>query len=92
VQRALSGTFNAAQAGAKLVPEANIAFVDTKTLPAAAGWQVEAAIRVLRANWPIRQILALLKRISRFLRRTGESHHAQDEDTQLDSQTVQDHE
>ena len=39
----LSGTFNAAQAGAKLVPEANITHVDTKTLSAAAGWQVEAA-------------------------------------------------
>jgi DegV family protein with EDD domain len=36
----LSGTFNAAQAGAELVPEANITLVDTKTLSAAAGWQV----------------------------------------------------
>jgi len=32
----LSGTFNAAQAGAQLVPEANITHVDTKTLSAAA--------------------------------------------------------
>ncbi len=39
----LSGTFNAAQAGAKLVPEANVTLVDTKTLSAAAGWQVETA-------------------------------------------------
>jgi len=60
----LSGTFNAAQAGAKLVPEANITFVDTKTLSAAAGWQVEAAARALKANWPVGQILALLERIS----------------------------
>jgi DegV family protein with EDD domain len=59
----LSGTLNAAQAGAKLVPEANITFVDTKTLSAAAGWQVEAAARALKASWPIRQILALLERI-----------------------------
>jgi DegV family protein with EDD domain len=59
----LSGTLNAAQAGAKLVPEANITFVDTKTLSAAAGWQVEAAARALRASWPIRQVLALLERI-----------------------------
>jgi DegV family protein with EDD domain len=60
----LSGTFQAAQAGAQLVPEANITFVDTKTLSAAAGWQVEAAARALKASWPIEQILALLKRIS----------------------------
>ena len=59
----LSGTLNAAQAGAKLVPEASITFVDTKTLSAAAGWQVEAAARALKASWPIKQVLALLERI-----------------------------
>jgi DegV family protein with EDD domain len=60
----LSGTLNAAQAGAQLVPEANVTFVDTKTLSAAAGWQVEAAARALKANWPIRQVLVLLEQIS----------------------------
>lgn len=61
----LSGTFNAAQAGAKLVPEANITHVDTKTLSAAAGWQVEAAARALKAGWPKEQVLALMERIGR---------------------------
>jgi len=60
----LSGTFNSAQAGAKLVPEANITHVDTKTLSAAAGWQVEAAAQTVKAGWPIEQTLALLERIS----------------------------
>jgi len=60
----LSGTFNSAQAGAKLVPEANITLVDTKTLSAAAGWQVEAAARAAKAGWPKEQILALMERIS----------------------------
>ena len=59
----LSGTFNTAQAGAKLVPEANVTHVDTKTLSAAAGWQVEAAARALKAGWPQERILALLERI-----------------------------
>jgi len=59
----LSGTFNAAQAGAELVPEANITHVDTKTLSAAAGWQVEAAARALKAGWPQEKILALMARI-----------------------------
>ena len=60
----LSGTFNSAQAGAKLVPEANITHVDTKTLSAAAGWQVEAAAQALKAGWPMEQTLALMERIS----------------------------
>ena len=56
----LSGTFNAAQAGAELVPEANVTHVDTKTLSAAAGWQVEAAARALKAGWSKEQVLALM--------------------------------
>jgi len=59
----LSGTLNAAQAGAKLVPEANITHVDTKTLSAAAGWQVKAAARAQKAGWAKEQILALMERI-----------------------------
>lgn len=59
----LSGTFNAAQAGAELVSEANVIHIDTKTLSAAAGWQVEAAARALKAEWPIEQVLKLMKRI-----------------------------
>ena len=60
----LSGTFGSAQAGAALVPEANVTFVDTKTLSAAAGWQVEAAARAVKAGWPMPEILDLLERIS----------------------------
>lgn len=59
----LSGTYNSAQAGAKMVPEAKITFVDTKTLTAAAGWQVAAAAQARKAGWSIAQILGLLKRI-----------------------------
>ena len=59
----LSGTFNSAQAGAEMVPEANITLVDTKTLSAAAGWQVEAAARALKAGWSKEQALALMERI-----------------------------
>ena len=59
----LSGTFNAARAGAELVPEANVTLVDTKTLSAAPGWQVEAAIRAMKAGWAKDKILALMKRI-----------------------------
>jgi DegV family protein with EDD domain len=60
----LSGTYNSARAAAELVPEANIVHVDTKTLSAGAGWQVEAAARALRAGWAIEPVLNLMKRIS----------------------------
>ena len=59
----LSGTYDAAQAGAKLVPEANVTHVDTKTLSAGTGWQVEAAARAASAGWPKGRILKLIQGI-----------------------------
>ena len=59
----LSGTFNAAHAGAQMTPEANVTLVDTKTLCAVLGWQVAAAARALKAGWPLDKILALIDRI-----------------------------
>ncbi len=59
----LSGTVNSARAGAKLVPEANVTVVDTKTLAGAPGWQIEAAVRALKAGWSKEQILALMERV-----------------------------
>lgn len=59
----LSGTVNSARAGAKLVPEANVTVVDTKTLAAAPAWQIEAAVRALKAGWSKEQILALMERV-----------------------------
>lgn len=59
----LSGTVNAAHAGAEMTPEAHVTIVDTKTLCAAQGWQVAAAARALKAGWPLDQILALIERI-----------------------------
>jgi DegV family protein with EDD domain len=61
----LSGTVHAAQAGAALVPEVNVTVVDTKTLSAAAGWQVEAAGRGARAGWAKERILALMEKVGR---------------------------
>ncbi|MGD9148599.1 MAG: DegV family protein [Anaerolineae bacterium] len=59
----LSGTFNAARTGAEMVPEANVTLVDTKTLSAAAGWQVRAAAQAFKAGWPRDKVLALMERI-----------------------------
>ena len=63
ISSGLSGTVNAAQAGAAMVPEANVTIVDTKTLSAAAGWQVEAAARAGKAGWAMEQITALIERL-----------------------------
>jgi DegV family protein with EDD domain len=63
VTSGLSGTFNSARTGAEMVPEANVTLVDTKTLSAAAGWQVDAAARALKAGWSIEQVLPLIDRI-----------------------------
>ncbi len=60
----LSGTFNSAKAGAELVPEARVTHVNTKTLSAAAGWQVKAAARALKAGWTLEKILPMLQKIS----------------------------
>jgi DegV family protein with EDD domain len=63
ISSGLSGTYNAALAGAAQVPEANVTVVDTKTLSAAAGWQVEAAVRGMNAGWSKERILDLMANI-----------------------------
>ena len=59
----LSGTVNAAKAGAEMVPEAHVTIVDTKTLCAVLGWQVAAAARAVKAGWSREKVLALIQRI-----------------------------
>jgi DegV family protein with EDD domain len=63
ISSGLSGTIQAARAGAAQVPEAHVTFFDTKNLSVGAGWQVEAAAHALRAGWPIEKVLGLLERI-----------------------------
>ena len=59
----LSGTYHSALAGAEMVPEANVTHIDTKTLSAAAGWQVKAAAKAINAGWVTDKVLDLVKRI-----------------------------
>lgn len=63
ISSGLSGTVNAARAGAALVPEAHITVVDTKTLSVPAGWQVEAAAKAVKAGWQLDRVLAYLQNI-----------------------------
>jgi len=64
ISSGLSGTLNAARAGASMVPEARVTLVDTKTLSGAQGWQVQAAALAAKAGWAKGRILDLLNRIS----------------------------
>jgi len=59
----LSGSVNAAKAGAEMVPEANVTVVDCKTLSGVVGWQVSAAARAIKAGWPVERIVDLIQRI-----------------------------
>lgn len=63
ISSGLSGTYNAALAAADLHPDANITVVDTKTLSAAAGWQVEAAARVIKSGWALDKVKPLIRTI-----------------------------
>jgi DegV family protein with EDD domain len=64
ISSGLSGTVNAALLAAGMVPEANVSVVDSKTLSAAAGWQVEMAARAAQAGWPKDRIISMLDGIS----------------------------
>lgn len=61
----LSGTYNSALAGADMVPEANVTHYDTKTLCAAAGWQVEVAAKAIKAGWPMEKVLGVMERVGK---------------------------
>ncbi len=60
----LSGTLASAIAGAAMVPEAKITIIDTKTLGAPAGWQVEAAAKAIKAGWPLKRVIAYIEKIA----------------------------
>lgn len=63
ISSGLSGTLNAAKAGAAMVPQAHVTLVDTKTLSGAQGWQVHAAARAAKAGWAKDKILELIARV-----------------------------
>lgn len=63
ISSGLSGTYNSAVTAAGQVPEANITMVDTRSLSIEMGWQVEAAIRAVKAGWAKDKILELLNQV-----------------------------
>ena len=64
ISSGLSGTLNAAHMAARLVPQANITYIDTKTLSIAAGWQLEAAAKAFKRGWPKEKVLSLVNNVA----------------------------
>ncbi len=63
ISSGLSGTFNSARTASEQVENANITLVDTRSLSVEMGWQIEAAIRGIKATWETEKILTLMKKV-----------------------------
>ncbi len=64
ISSGLSGTFNSARnAAEEMGNEANITLVDTRSLSVEMGWQIEAAIRGIKAGWSKEKIIDLMARV-----------------------------
>lgn len=63
ISSGLSNTIQSAITAAQMVPEAVVHFIDTFTLSGAQGWQVEAAARAVKADWPIEKIIELVGKV-----------------------------
>lgn len=60
ISSGLSGTYNAALAGAQMVPEAKVTVYDSMTLSCPLGWQVETAAKMAEAGASVQDILQKL--------------------------------
>jgi DegV family protein with EDD domain len=63
ISSGLSGTFNVALKASEEIKDAQITLIDTKSLSAEMGWQIEAAIRGIKAGWTKEKILALTQAV-----------------------------
>lgn len=63
ISSGLSGTLNAARAGASMVPEAHVTLFDSMTLSSPLGWMVQAAAHALRKDWTVERILDQLSQM-----------------------------
>ena len=60
----LSDTLMAASEAAQQVPEANVKFIDTRTVSAAAGWQVVAAAHAVQRGWDLDFIQSMIEGVA----------------------------
>lgn len=63
ISSGLSATYSVGVTAAKMVENANITLIDTKTLSAGTAWQVKAAVEMLKAGLSKQAIVAKLQQI-----------------------------
>lgn len=63
ISSGLSATYNVALNAASQLPDINITLVDTRTLSAEMGWQIEAAARAIQAGWSLEKVLELMTKV-----------------------------
>lgn len=63
ISSGLSATYNVALNAASQLPDVNITLVDTRTLSAEMGWQIEAAARGIQSGASLEDILKLMTEI-----------------------------
>lgn len=63
ISSGLSGTFGVAQSAANQLPDANITLVDTRSLSAEMGWQIEVAAKGIKAGWTLETILETMTKV-----------------------------
>jgi DegV family protein with EDD domain len=63
ISSGLSATFSVAETAANQLPDLNITLIDTRSLSAEMGWQVEAAAQGIQAGWPLEKILEQMTKI-----------------------------
>lgn len=63
ISSGLSGTYDVAVAAAKQVPNVNITLVDTRSLSAEMGWQIETAAQGIDSGLPLETILAQMAQV-----------------------------
>lgn len=63
ISSGLSGTYDIATKASEEVKGSHITLVDSKSLSAEMGWQIEAAIRGIKAGWAKEKILSLMQSV-----------------------------
>ena len=63
ISSGLSATYDVALKAASQLPDIHITLVDTRTLSAEMGWQIEAAAKAIQAGWSLEKILEVMTKV-----------------------------
>lgn len=66
ISSGLSATYDVALKAASQLPDIQITLVDSRTLSAEMGWQVESADKAIQAGWSLEKIIKLMDQIREF--------------------------